>query len=168
MAPGCRPLYEDRNARISILANGVAERPDTFVQTVRASITKPLADGAGHTFAPAAERRALTWVASIICICICVDLPRAATAYGPGDIAAHRGTWASAATRAGVTRFLVHAFKCNRREEHVRMRGKWPDRPPRLPSRFPTWRHRSALRLCLVARPKKSNNLCTLAARGIQ
>ena len=50
----------------------------------------------------------------------------------------------------------------------VRMRGKWPDRPPRLPSRFPTWRHRSALRLCLVARPKKSNNLCTLAARGIQ
>jgi transposase len=60
MAPGCRPLYEDRNARISILANGIAERPDTFVQTVHASIAKPLADGAGHTFAPAAERCAFT------------------------------------------------------------------------------------------------------------
>jgi hypothetical protein len=34
MAPRCRPPYEDRNARISILANGIAERPDTFVQTV--------------------------------------------------------------------------------------------------------------------------------------
>src|SRR5690242_68997 len=27
MAPRCRPPYEDQNVRISILANGVAERP---------------------------------------------------------------------------------------------------------------------------------------------
>ncbi|MGO9848143.1 MAG: hypothetical protein ACLPKT_16600 [Methylocella sp.] len=73
MALGCRPLYEDRNARISILANGIAERPDTFVQTVHASITKPLADGAGHTFAPAAETWARTTVESNICT-RCVSL----------------------------------------------------------------------------------------------
>jgi len=54
MAHRCRPLYEDQDARISILANGIAERPDTFVQTVYAITKKPLADGAGHTFAPAA------------------------------------------------------------------------------------------------------------------
>ncbi len=52
----CRPLYEDQDARISILANGIAERPDTFVQTVYAMTEKPLADGAGHTFAPLAAR----------------------------------------------------------------------------------------------------------------
>ena len=50
MAPRCRPPYEDQNARISILANGIAERPDTFVQTVLGQLQKPLADGAGHTF----------------------------------------------------------------------------------------------------------------------
>ena len=66
MAPRCRPLYEDRNARISILANGIAERPDTFVQTVLASTKKPLADGAGHTFAPEAETWARTTVESTI------------------------------------------------------------------------------------------------------
>ena len=47
------------------MANGIAERPDTFMQTVHASITKPLADGAGHTFAPLAARWAFTIVESI-------------------------------------------------------------------------------------------------------
>ena len=46
----CRPPYEEQNARISILVNGIAERPDTFVQTVLGQLQKPLADGAGHTF----------------------------------------------------------------------------------------------------------------------
>lgn len=46
----CRPLYEDQDARISILANGIAERPDTFSQTDQTTDLKPLADGAGHTF----------------------------------------------------------------------------------------------------------------------
>jgi hypothetical protein len=66
MAPRCRPLYEDQNARISILANGIAERPDTFVQTVHAGTKKPLADGAGHTFPPAAETWARTVVESML------------------------------------------------------------------------------------------------------
>ena len=48
----CRPPYEEQNARISILVNGIAERPDTFVQTVLGQLQKPLADGAGHTFTP--------------------------------------------------------------------------------------------------------------------
>lgn len=64
MAHRRRPLYEDPDARISILANGTAERPDTFMQTAQTSRHKPLADGAGHTFAPAAERCALIWVES--------------------------------------------------------------------------------------------------------
>jgi hypothetical protein len=59
------------------MANGIAERPDTFVQTVHARAKMPLADGAGHTFAPDAERCALTCVASIICVS--VDRPRAAS-----------------------------------------------------------------------------------------
>src|SRR4051812_30712720 len=50
MAPRCRPPYEEQNARISILVNGIAGRPDTFVQTVLGQPQKPLADGAGHTF----------------------------------------------------------------------------------------------------------------------
>jgi hypothetical protein len=45
-----RPLYEDQDARISILANSEAERPDTFWQIVQAGRRKSLADGAGHTF----------------------------------------------------------------------------------------------------------------------
>ena len=53
----CRPPYEEQNARISILVNGIAERPDTFVQTVLGQLQKPLADGAGHTFS--ACRRAV-------------------------------------------------------------------------------------------------------------
>ena len=53
----CRPPYEEQNARISILVNGIAERPDTFVQTVLGQLQKPLADGAGHTFS--ARRRAV-------------------------------------------------------------------------------------------------------------
>ena len=44
------PPYEEQNARISILVNGIAERPDTFVQTVLGQLQKPLADGAGNTF----------------------------------------------------------------------------------------------------------------------
>lgn len=62
----CRPPYEEQNARISILVNGIAERPDTFVQTVLGQLQKPLADGAGHTFAPAAETWARTIVESTI------------------------------------------------------------------------------------------------------
>jgi len=58
MAPRCRPPYEAQNARISILVNGIAERPDTFVQTVLSQLQKPLADGAGHTFPPC--RRAVS------------------------------------------------------------------------------------------------------------
>ena len=46
MAPRCRPPYEEQNARISILVNGIAGRPDTFVQTVLGQPQKPLADGA--------------------------------------------------------------------------------------------------------------------------
>jgi hypothetical protein len=44
-------FYEDRGARISILAGRRPPRPDTLKQTDQPSIsTKPLADGAGHTF----------------------------------------------------------------------------------------------------------------------
>src|SRR5277367_156939 len=46
-----RRVYEDRGARISILAGRRPPRPDTLKQTDQPSIsTKPLADGAGHTF----------------------------------------------------------------------------------------------------------------------
>ena len=50
MAPRCRPPYEDRNARISILANGIAERPDTFVQTVCATCENHLPTGRAIRF----------------------------------------------------------------------------------------------------------------------
>ena len=44
-------FYEDRGARISILARRKPPRPDTLKQTDQPPIsTKPLADGAGHTF----------------------------------------------------------------------------------------------------------------------
>jgi hypothetical protein len=44
-------FYEDRGARISILAGRKPPRPDTLKQTDQPPIsTKPLADGAGHTF----------------------------------------------------------------------------------------------------------------------
>ena len=44
-------FYEDRGARISILAGRRPPRPDTLKQTDQPPIsTKPLADGAGHTF----------------------------------------------------------------------------------------------------------------------
>jgi len=50
-----REVYEDRNARISILARGLASRPDTLQQTDHAPRSiKLLADGAGHTFLNAA------------------------------------------------------------------------------------------------------------------
>jgi hypothetical protein len=43
-------FYEDRGARISILAGRRPPRPDTLKQTDQPPIsTKPLADGAGHT-----------------------------------------------------------------------------------------------------------------------
>ena len=46
-----RRVYEDRGARISILAGRRPPRPDTLKQTDQPPIsTKPLADGAGHTF----------------------------------------------------------------------------------------------------------------------
>ena len=45
-----REFYEDRNARISILARGLDPRPDTLKQTDRSALSiKSLADGAGHT-----------------------------------------------------------------------------------------------------------------------
>ncbi len=45
-----REVYEDRDARISILAAALADRPDTLTQTARIGLSKLLADGAGHTF----------------------------------------------------------------------------------------------------------------------
>jgi len=61
----CRPLYEARDARISILARVSTLRPDTLMQTAQITSWKPLADGAGHTFAPLAARWAFTIVLSI-------------------------------------------------------------------------------------------------------
>jgi hypothetical protein len=66
----CRPPYEERSARISILANGIAARPDTFVQTVRASCKNHLPTGRAIRLPPAAERCALICVESIICVSI--------------------------------------------------------------------------------------------------
>jgi hypothetical protein len=44
-------FYEDRSARISILAGGGSLRPDALKQTDHSAISaKPLADGAGHSF----------------------------------------------------------------------------------------------------------------------
>ena len=44
-------LYEDRSARISILAGRDPPRPDTLKQTDLSALSiKPLANGAGHTF----------------------------------------------------------------------------------------------------------------------
>ena len=51
-----RPLYEAQDPRISILANGAAGRPDTFMQTTQTSGSEPLADGAGHMFSRASWR----------------------------------------------------------------------------------------------------------------
>ena len=45
-----REVYEDRDARISILAAALADGPDTLTQTARTGLWKLLADGAGHTF----------------------------------------------------------------------------------------------------------------------
>jgi hypothetical protein len=46
-------FYEDRSARISILAGGCSSRPDTLKQTDQPPIsTKPLADGASLLAAP--------------------------------------------------------------------------------------------------------------------
>ena len=70
MAPRCRPPYEERNARISILVNGIAERPDTFVQTVYANCKNHLPTGRAIRFPPAAERCALTCVELIICVSV--------------------------------------------------------------------------------------------------
>src|ERR1700730_11202107 len=52
-----REFYEDRNARISILARGLDPRPDTLKQTDRSALSiKSLADGAGHTAGPGRVR----------------------------------------------------------------------------------------------------------------
>jgi hypothetical protein len=46
-----REFYEDRDARISILARRKTAKPDTLKQTDHSARSiKPLADGAGHTF----------------------------------------------------------------------------------------------------------------------
>ena len=51
-------FYEDRGARISILAGRRPPRPDTLKQTDQPPIsTKPLADGAGHTLRALPGRR---------------------------------------------------------------------------------------------------------------
>jgi len=51
MAHRRRPLYEDQNARISILANGVMLKGRIrLCRLLCAHHHKPLADGAGHTF----------------------------------------------------------------------------------------------------------------------
>ena len=53
-------FYEDRGARISILAGRKPPRPDTLKQTDQPPIsTKPLADGAGHTFSTSGTGREL-------------------------------------------------------------------------------------------------------------
>src|ERR1700735_1451691 len=55
-----RRVYEDRGARISILAGRRPPRPDTLKQTDQPPITsKPLADGAGHTFSTSGKGREL-------------------------------------------------------------------------------------------------------------
>jgi len=46
----CRPLYEDQNARLSILANGSPEGRIRLCRQIKPDTEKPLADGAGHTF----------------------------------------------------------------------------------------------------------------------
>lgn len=53
-----REFYEDRNARISILAGSKAPKPDTLTQTDHLALsTKSLAIGAGHTFLKASSAR---------------------------------------------------------------------------------------------------------------
>src|SRR4051794_16899306 len=56
MAHRRREFYEDRGARISILA-GISPRPDTLAQTAHARPKNSLADGAGHTFLSVPARR---------------------------------------------------------------------------------------------------------------
>jgi hypothetical protein len=51
-------VYEDWDARISILAGGTSYRPDTLMQTDEITSYEPLADGAGHTFLKLMLRRA--------------------------------------------------------------------------------------------------------------
>jgi len=51
MAHRRRPLYEDKDARISILANGIKPKGRIrLCRLLQAHRHKPLADGAGHTF----------------------------------------------------------------------------------------------------------------------
>jgi len=45
-----RPLYEDKDARIFILANGQSEGRIRLCRLLRPADPEPLADGAGHTF----------------------------------------------------------------------------------------------------------------------
>src|SRR5690606_11585588 len=54
MAHRRRPPYEDQDARISILSNGVAPKGRIrFCRLLQTRRHKPLADGAGHTFCAA-------------------------------------------------------------------------------------------------------------------
>ena len=53
-------FYEDRGTRISILAGRRPPRRDTLKQTDQTPIsTKPLADGAAHTFSTSGNGREL-------------------------------------------------------------------------------------------------------------
>jgi hypothetical protein len=64
MAPRCRPPYEERSARISILANGIAARPDTsaVAQALAWRLTGAYDDGdlvlesTASTFAPSSGK----------------------------------------------------------------------------------------------------------------
>ena len=101
----CRPPYEEQNARISILVNGIAERPDTFVQTVLGQLQKPLADGAGHTFS--ACRRAVRFDVRGIVICVSADRPHPASSRNRFSQMPRRAqrtkrlSWLADRTRAG-------------------------------------------------------------------
>src|SRR4029077_6056753 len=53
-----REVYEDRDARISILA-GLGPRPDTLMQTDHGVLEETTCNGAGHTFF---ERRDGVWI----------------------------------------------------------------------------------------------------------
>ena len=73
----CRPPYEERSARISILANGIAARPDTFVQTVRASCKNHLPTGRAIRYRPLpSDALSRAWSRSFVCLWI-VRFPQA-------------------------------------------------------------------------------------------
>ena len=66
----CRPPYEERSARISILANGIAAKAGYVCADCSCQLQKPLADGAGHTFS--ARCRAMRFhVRGVDHLCVC-------------------------------------------------------------------------------------------------